>query len=46
MSALDEFSVWTEREKMGKNHEALTEFCRDLIDKVQRIDPIVHCRDG
>jgi Domain of unknown function (DUF3786) len=41
MSALDEFSVWTEREKMEKNHEVLTEFYQDLINKVQRIDPIV-----
>jgi len=40
MSALDEYGVWTERENMGKNAEALEEFYADLISRVQRIDPI------
>jgi len=40
MCALDEYTVWTEREKMGKNAENLEEFYKELILKVQRIDPI------
>ena len=40
MSALDEYTVWTEREKMGKNAEALEGFYQELIARIQRVDPI------
>ncbi len=40
MSALDEYTVWTEREKMGKNAEVLESFYQELIARIQRVDPI------
>ncbi|MGC8604627.1 MAG: DUF3786 domain-containing protein [Desulfomonilaceae bacterium] len=40
MTGPDEYSVWTAREKMGKNCGEVEEFYKELIQKVQRIDPM------
>jgi hypothetical protein len=40
MSPIDEYSMWLEREKTGKNVNQLKESYESLLEKIKKIDPL------